>query len=90
VWNPRHSPTRRIQTRYRTSFRSGVRRNPTSSVRASHLYSAYVAWAGKRGLTKDERLTNAAFGRRMARQYEKVRDSSGVVYKDVSVNYGAV
>ncbi|MHA1813800.1 MAG: hypothetical protein ACTSYX_10255 [Candidatus Thorarchaeota archaeon] len=41
-------------------------------------------------MTKDERLTNAAFGRRMARQYEKVRDSSGVVYKDVSVNYGAV
>ncbi len=47
-----------------------------SRVRAGDLFAAYGAWCESLGMRERERMTQAAFGRRIAARFEKVKRAS--------------
>ncbi len=57
----------------------------SGEVAASELFKAYFEWCSEQSMTQRERLSQAAFGRKMKERFEKVRKSSGNVYLGVSL-----
>ncbi|ODS55800.1 MAG: hypothetical protein ABS36_09440 [Acidobacteria bacterium SCN 69-37] len=53
----------------------------TAEIRAKDAFFAYETWCVAQGLTRDERLTNTSFGRRMAERFERRDTAAGRVYR---------
>lgn len=59
-------------------------RDAGAEVRAAELFAHYKQWALQHGFTDRERLGPAAFGRKMAERFTRVKKSHGYVYQGVS------
>lgn len=57
---------------------------PDAVVRASELFDYYRTWSTEQGHTERERLSAAAFGRRIGERFERGSDKRGKFYRGIA------